>query len=239
MRWVVAFTKSNGALRKHFGSLQIPKECPVRDRQLLTLRVDFGEEPVTDVFKVSSGRELLLSKPLADRIEAVAKRQPHGVVVFNSTEATDATLLEDIYAAAGLPSTERMALIAARLGQGRFRDQLMRVWDGRCAVTGIDVPSLLRAAHIKPWCLSDDEERLDAHNGLLLVANLDAAFDARLISFDGSGLMLFSAALGPEPRAMLGIPREPHLAHPPRLTRPPSPKQQKFLAQHREEAGLA
>jgi putative restriction endonuclease len=72
----------------------------------------------------------------------------------------------------------------------------MSIWKGRCAVTGTNVAALLRASHIKPWRVSDNGERLDPENGLLLVANLDAAFDARLVSFRDEGTILSSPNLG-------------------------------------------
>ena len=58
---------------------------------------------------------------------------------------------------------------------------------------------------MKPWakCASDDE-RLDVFNGLLLSANLDAAFDAGLVTFDDAGLMVCSPTLPLEARALLG-----------------------------------
>ena len=45
------------------------------------------------------------------------------------------------------------------------------------------MPELLIASHIKPWRDSNDEERLDACNGLLLAAHVDKAFDRYLLSF--------------------------------------------------------
>jgi hypothetical protein len=51
------------------------------------------------------------------------------------------------------------------------------------AVTGIAQPALLRASHIKPWAhCGNNAERLDVHNGFLLTADWDAAFDAGLVS---------------------------------------------------------
>ena len=55
---------------------------------------------------------------------------------------------------------------------------------------------LLRASHIVPWAECEtDAERLNVHNGLLLTAHLDAAFDANLIAFDTEGTILFSPQL--------------------------------------------
>jgi putative restriction endonuclease len=87
--------------------------------------------------------------------------------------------------------TTRAYIIQARLGQGPFRDRLLDYW-GSCAVTGAQEKALLRASHIKPWCDSSNRERLDAYNGLLLSANLDAAFDKGLISFADCGSILIS-----------------------------------------------
>ncbi len=103
-------------------------------------------------------------------------------------------------------TTEAERLVIQRIGQDVFRDALMTYWGGRCAVTGVAEPRLLRASHIKPWALCEtDAERLDVYNGLLLAAHLDAAFDAGLISFSDEGGILFSAQFTQEDRAALGI----------------------------------
>jgi 5-methylcytosine-specific restriction protein A len=51
---------------------------------------------------------------------------------------------------------------------------------------------LLKASHIKPWRDSDNAERLDIYNGLLLIPNLDSAFDKGYISFDDGGKIIIS-----------------------------------------------
>lgn len=102
-------------------------------------------------------------------------------------------------------STERIAQVRERVGQDIFRAALMEYWGGKCPITGITEPALLRASHIKPWADSTDAERLDVHNGLLLAVHLDAAFDAGLISFDDEGRMLVSERLGEVERGVLGV----------------------------------
>lgn len=105
----------------------------------------------------------------------------------------------------GLPrSTEAERLVVQRVGQDVFRASLIEYWQGRCPLTGISDPVLLRASHIVPWskCASD-EERLDVYNGLLLSALWDAAFDQGLVSFDVSGVPVFSPTLSAEGRASL------------------------------------
>lgn len=96
--------------------------------------------------------------------------------------------------------------VIQRVGQDVFRDALMTYWGGRCAVTGVAEPRLLRASHIKPWARCEtDAERLDVYNGLLLAAHLDAAFDAGLVSFSDEGAILFSSQFAQEDRDALGI----------------------------------
>jgi putative restriction endonuclease len=103
-----------------------------------------------------------------------------------------------------LPATEREAIIKARIGQGRFREGLLQLWRG-CAVTDVRHPDLLRASHIKPWRWSSNDERLDPHNGLLLLPHYDHLFDRGYIAFDDAGTLLRSPAILTLPPERLGI----------------------------------
>lgn len=117
----------------------------------------------------------------------------------------DGPLEEYKAAIAGLPTgTEAERLVIQRVGQDIFRDRLMTYWQGRCPLTGITDPALLRASHIVPWkdCASD-AARLDVHNGLLLSALWDAAFDRGLVTFEDDGLPQFSQKLSEAARAEL------------------------------------
>src|SRR5439155_24772250 len=84
-------------------------------------------------------------------------------------------------------TTEAERMVIQRIGQDVFRDALMDYWDGRCPLTGITEPALLRASHIVPWAECSDEQRLDIHNGLLLSAHWHAAFDQGIVSFADDG----------------------------------------------------
>jgi putative restriction endonuclease len=75
---------------------------------------------------------------------------------------------------------ERESLVRQRVGQELFQEGLLALWVGRCAITGVDEPALLRASHAKPWKDASDSERLDVYNGLLLAAHRDTAFDEGL-----------------------------------------------------------
>jgi predicted restriction endonuclease len=109
----------------------------------------------------------------------------------------DAPLVSFKNATAHLPrTTEAERLTIQRVGQSLFRDALLEYWNCRCPLTGITDTTLLRASHIVPWAECEtDELRLDVHNGLLLSALWDAAFDCGLISFAGDGTVLRSPEL--------------------------------------------
>lgn len=109
--------------------------------------------------------------------------------------------------ASGLPTTTEVErLVVQRIGQDIFREGLLNLWEGRCAVTGLAVPELLRASHIRPWADCDtDAERLDVYNGILLAPHLDASFDGGLVTFDDTGLLVVSDALDDAARAVLGL----------------------------------
>jgi putative restriction endonuclease len=114
---------------------------------------------------------------------------------------------------ADLPrATEIERLVVQRVGQDIFRAALLEYWDGRCAVTGLAIPELLRASHIKPWAAcTTDAERLDVFNGLLLAPHLDAAFDAGFITFADSGVIAISDDLSASDLDVLGIHPRAHL----------------------------
>ncbi len=87
-------------------------------------------------------------------------------------------------------------MVIQRIGQDIFRARLMDYWQGSCPLTGISDAALLRASHIIPWAeCESDAERLDVHNGLLLSALWDAAFDAGLVSFGNEGEAIASPRL--------------------------------------------
>jgi predicted restriction endonuclease len=103
-------------------------------------------------------------------------------------------------------TTEAERFVTERVGQDIFRQSLIDFWQGRCAVTGLDVLGLLRASHIKPWARCEtDAERLDVFNGLLLAPHLDALFDGGWISFSDEGGLLVSDELSIEQREVLGL----------------------------------
>lgn len=103
-----------------------------------------------------------------------------------------------------IESTQKRALILARRGQGLFRERV-QILEGRCRITHVDRPEHLRASHCKPWRDSDNRERLDADNGLLLTPSIDHLFDRGFISFQGDGTLLVSPVAHRESLARMGV----------------------------------
>lgn len=101
--------------------------------------------------------------------------------------------------------TERKGLVTSRVGQGYYRQQILERWGRECPITGITISSLLISSHIVPWSESNDEERLDVNNGILLSPIFDALFDKHLISFDDEGLIMISKSIAPDQRTNLGL----------------------------------
>ncbi len=127
------------------------------------------------------------------------------VLLRNVSEAhPKEDLAEDLLSISAPTETERKELIKCRLGQGKFRGGLLKL-RGRCYVTGITDPRLLRASHIKPWRAAKNAERLDPHNGLLLTPLFDHLFDQGLISFADDGDLLIASSLPPQTLAALKI----------------------------------
>ncbi len=100
--------------------------------------------------------------------------------------------------------TQKEILIQSRIGQGVFRNTLIKYWQG-CSVTGYKNLSVLKASHIKPWRISTNEERLNVFNGLLLLPNLDVLFDLGYISFENNGKIIISSLINSKEFKTLGL----------------------------------
>lgn len=119
----------------------------------------------------------------------------------NSTARADdvAETLSERAAAITLSETEAVGEnitrpVSIRRNQYLFRRMILRLYKGRCAITGLAVPETLRASHIIPWSV-DETNRLNPENGICLSATYDAAFDRNLISFDRDYRLILAPAL--------------------------------------------
>lgn len=106
---------------------------------------------------------------------------------YISTElVTDLKAISD----QNISETQKLLLQYARLGQGKFRDDLFIKYNGKCVLSNINKDEFLIASHILPWSQSNNKQRLDPNNGLLLNKFIDALFDKFLISFDEKGFLV-------------------------------------------------
>lgn len=89
-----------------------------------------------------------------------------------------------------LSDSTRLSLVNARVGQGEFRSNVIKIWGNGecCALTYVDIREMLVASHVKAWSeCSSTSERLDGANGILLCAHIDKLFDRHLITFIKTG----------------------------------------------------
>jgi putative restriction endonuclease len=138
--------------------------------------------------------------------------------------------IESIWATSAGVTTKK-ALTDARIGQGKFRTGVLRLWGGQCCLSGSQTLDVVRASHIKPWRECNDSERLDPHNGIPLSATFDCLFDVGLISFDGAGGILIAKTLSKKERELLGVDRL-------KLKRAPSKRTSAYLDYHRNNIFL-
>jgi hypothetical protein len=135
-------------------------------------------------------------------------------------------------AEAELTKTTRTALIEARVGQGLFKERVVRL-ERACRITFVDNPAHLIGSHIKPWRECSNDERLEGANGLLLTPNADHLFDRGFISFEDSGDVLFSPVADVRSLKRMGLDPD----SPPRA-QSFNADQRHFLGFHRSEVFL-
>ena len=133
--------------------------------------------------------------------------------------------------AADIPSTDKVQLIVARRGQGKFRDNVL-VLEPKCRITKVQDPRCLIASHIKPWSQSTNMERLNGNNGLMLAPHVDRLFDEGLISFTDFGDLLISPKCPTDALNAWGIAPICNVG-------PFRAQQRPFLAFHRKLHGFA
>lgn len=88
----------------------------------------------------------------------------------------------------------KIRVTTARRNQDYFRSIVLSNYTFGCALTGITIPELLIASHIKPWS-KDEKNRLNPANGICLSATLDRAFDKGLITINKDFEVIFSNKL--------------------------------------------
>ncbi|MGC9458868.1 HNH endonuclease [Vibrio genomosp. F10] len=195
-QWLIDIGKSEKTASNYLGAVR---------GSISNWLMDAGEldEPLTNI---NSYRQFVNSEEKVRKLEEFQIRDSRGNGMYSAALSHYHKFLSDlakidinadikqVMTDKTLTETEKTILVNTRVGQGHFRAKLVQMWGG-CALTGYRNTQLLLASHIKPWRDSNNEERLDKFNGLLLLANLDKAFDLGFISFDDHGKVLISSYL--------------------------------------------
>lgn len=101
--------------------------------------------------------------------------------------------------------TQQRRFVNTRVGQGAYRKRIIHRWEYKCAVTSFNKLDVLIASHIIPWADSNDIQRLDVNNGILLSPTYDALFDRNLISFENNGRIILSESIEYEAYKKIGV----------------------------------
>jgi len=168
-----------------------------------------------------------ISHELGQLLVGLAGQDGQAAIERGNVARADAQADQAEAAIVALPisSTEKEQLVIARRGQGAFRLNVSKIEKG-CRLTGTTDKRFLIASHIKPWAASDNVERLDGHNGLLLAPHVDRLFDGGWISFGDDGELLFASSEINSLFSLWGVSREPE-------ERCFSDKQRFYLTYHR------
>lgn len=85
-------------------------------------------------------------------------------------------------------------VIRARVNQKLFRQRVLSAYNNTCCITGIKIPDLLIASHIRPWGL-DESNRLNPCNGIAINALHDKAFEKGLMTITSDYKIQISESL--------------------------------------------
>lgn len=102
-------------------------------------------------------------------------------------------------------SQNKRRFINCRVGQKEYRENLLIKWNGKCPITQIDDPSILISSHILSWRDSNDKEKGDVENGILLSPTFDSLFDRNLISFKNDGSIIISKKISIQNRNRMNL----------------------------------
>lgn len=106
----------------------------------------------------------------------------------------DEELINSIDAILGskvLGDGEKQALIKQRIGHSLFAKKVKERAGKTCQINP-KISRNLIASHIKPWAVSERNEKVDIANGLCLSPNYDGLFEYGVISFNDDGSIIIN-----------------------------------------------
>ncbi|MFE2686198.1 HNH endonuclease [Streptomyces mirabilis] len=120
---------------------------------------------------------------------------------------------EEPFSLEGNRSRKRQGSVTVRPDQARFKIEVFRRYGPHCPLSGIAVPEMIEAAHLRG---DADGGSSDARNGLPMNAALHRAFDAHLFAINPDTLTVEVRPQGPTlndlgiTHPQLNLPRLPH-----------------------------
>lgn len=224
-RWALSIGKSEKIVKNYMGALKgsIPnwlESVGIKAENLMEITSHQHYSIIAT--KAMQGEEFKAKNKKGNGVYSAALNS-YQTFLSDITEVSVEADIEEIINAEDKTATQKAILVNSRIGQGKFRTDLIEYWQG-CSLTRYKKIHFLIASHIKPWSLSDDDERLDPNNGFLLLANIDKAFDLGYISFNEKGKIIISEFL--DDYEVLGISKNMGIAL--------NNKHQDYLAHHRE-----
>lgn len=123
---------------------------------------------------------------------------------------------------------EKKTLTRARVGQGKYREELLKLCPF-CPMTLVSDDRLLIASHIKPWAKSNDFEKTDPLNGFMLTPTFDFMFDRGFLSFTDDKKTILSPFLSKMTYSKIGISDDKIFSH------LPTEGREEYLEYHRAE----
>ena len=127
-----------------------------------------------------------------------------------------------------LSQEEKLQTVKARIGQGKYRKQLLEQCPF-CPVTLVSDDRLLIASNIKPWAASEQQEKTDPKNGFMFTPTIDYLFDSGFITFEDNKKMIISPWLSKPTIHRLNIKPMRIIEQLPVIGR------EKYLSYHREK----
>lgn len=215
--------KAIGIVQSHFEPADVPLEFGAKSNQwhkngyLVKIRWEMLDTPFRPKEYINQIKNLLPTKysPLRDTGDG-----NQGIYLAAITEALSDQLIalinqkndyvkpdiedtikeveeeeeQEIIESSNMAPREKEQLIKARRGQGKFRSHVQKI-EKSCRITKINDLKFLTASHIKPWSKSNNLEKLDGNNGLMLSPHIDRLFDQGWISFEDNGDVLLAKDL--------------------------------------------
>jgi hypothetical protein len=224
--WAKSIGKSDKTIKNYTGALKgsIPNWLNDAGISQVNLMAIGSYIEFEKIIKQIRGVAIFIERDRVGKGMYSAAIKSYRAFLADMTDAEVQQDIDDIVLDNALTVTEKSTLVKTRIGQGQFRNELIDHWQG-CALTQYKQLQFLVASHIKPWRVSGNQERLNPFNGLLLLSNLDKAFDLGYITFKDKGQIVISEDL--EDHELLGIRSD--------MSVKLSPKHQDFVAYHREQ----